>query len=112
MTEAPPQAPPLLRSGSQGEQVRLLQEALRANGHDDVEVDGIFGARTERALMQFQRKHGFPTDGVAGPRTWDALVGSRSADRAAAARPTRRGGEASAAGPKADRLTNSHSPVH
>jgi hypothetical protein len=56
----------------QGEEVRLLQELLRAAGHD-VEPDGIFGPRTERALMKFQDEHGFPPDGVAGPRTWDAL---------------------------------------
>ena len=37
-------------------------------------VDGIFGARTENALMAFQRIFDLNPDGVVGPATWYALV--------------------------------------
>jgi peptidoglycan hydrolase-like protein with peptidoglycan-binding domain len=47
--------------------VEELQEAL------GVPVDGDFGARTERALERFQRRHGLAADGVAGPDTREAL---------------------------------------
>ena len=36
-------------------------------------VDGVFGARTEEALIEFQRAHGLPADGLAGPRTLASL---------------------------------------
>ena len=36
-------------------------------------VDGVFGERTEEALVEFQRAHGLRADGIAGPRTLAAL---------------------------------------
>jgi len=36
-------------------------------------VDGVFGACTEEALIEFQRAHGLPADGLAGPRTLASL---------------------------------------
>jgi hypothetical protein len=56
---------PTLRRGSSGESVRVLQEKLF--------VDGVFGASTEAAVREFQRKHGLVVDGVVGPRTWAKL---------------------------------------
>jgi peptidoglycan hydrolase-like protein with peptidoglycan-binding domain len=41
-------------------------------------VDGVFGAKTEAAVREFQRllsrEMPFTVDGVVGPRTWRALV--------------------------------------
>lgn len=48
--------------------VRLLQGEL------GVETDGIFGAETEAAVRQFQCTHGLTVDGVAGIKTWNALL--------------------------------------
>ena len=57
-----------VRYNDQNEYVRLLQGDL------GVETDGIFGAETEAAVRQFQRTHGLTVDGVAGVKTWNALL--------------------------------------
>jgi len=54
---------PMLR----GEDVAELQSRLSQLGFDVGKVDGIFGAETERALIDFQRNRGLPEDGKAGP---------------------------------------------
>jgi hypothetical protein len=66
-------ARPTLRRGDIGEWVRLLQEALIANGVDPGAVDGDFGVLTERAVVEFQTSRGLEVDGVVGPMTWNAL---------------------------------------
>lgn len=63
---------PLLKRGSKGVAVRRLQEALKAAGFS-LEIDGDFGARTEAAVRDFQRKKGLDVDGVVGDDTWKAL---------------------------------------
>jgi len=63
----------LLRFGSQGPQVQLLQLALRRAGQSPGALDGAFGRRTQRALEAFQLKNGLTPDGVAGPKTHRAL---------------------------------------
>ncbi|HEY7932653.1 MAG TPA: peptidoglycan-binding protein [Solirubrobacteraceae bacterium] len=57
----------VLNEGSEGRQVRLLQQALGIN------VDGIYGPQTEAAVRAFQASHGLSVDGVAGPLTNAAL---------------------------------------
>lgn len=39
------------------------------------EVDGVFGNDTHRALIAFQRVHDLTLDGIAGPKTWAAIIG-------------------------------------
>ncbi|MGH3682162.1 MAG: peptidoglycan-binding domain-containing protein, partial [Natronosporangium sp.] len=56
-----------------GEDVRSLQERLLEMGYDVGRADGIYGARTARALAQFQREVGLAPDGSCGPRTLHAL---------------------------------------
>lgn len=63
----------VLRYGSRGPQVQLLQLALRRAGYDPGSTDGIFGARTQKALLSFQSAHRLNADGVAGVRTHTAL---------------------------------------
>jgi len=63
-----------MRIGHRGSKIRQLQERLVQAGYP-VEVDGIFGPETDRAVRQFQRDMGLLVDGVAGPQTWAALVG-------------------------------------
>ncbi|MGW0810584.1 clostripain-related cysteine peptidase [Nonomuraea sp. NPDC002799] len=65
-------ARPTLRLGSRGEEVRRLQELLRARGHR-VQADGYFGGSTYGALLSLQQREGLPADGVAGATTWQAL---------------------------------------
>ncbi|WP_078888143.1 peptidoglycan-binding protein [Streptomyces sp. NRRL S-118] len=38
-------------------------------------VDGIFGAKTEAAVKNFQQKNGLVADGIVGNKTWRKLVG-------------------------------------
>ena len=59
----------LIKKGSTGEKVRQIQK------HLDLTVDGIFGDKTERAVIQFQYKNALVTDGIVGPKTWAMLFG-------------------------------------
>ena len=63
----------LLRRGSRGENVRILQERLNALGHGAGTADGIFGPMTDRAVRSFQRSKGLLVDGIVGPMTWPKL---------------------------------------
>jgi len=69
----PPAERPVLTRGSTGEHVRKLQEMLKSLGFDIGPTDGDFGARTESAVMRFQRQAGLLDDGIVGPITWRAL---------------------------------------
>ena len=62
----------MLRRRSRGEGVKLLQQALVERGYPLV-VDGEFGFKTERAVMQFQAAHGLQVDGRVGVVTWAEL---------------------------------------
>lgn len=61
-----------LAHGSEGEMVELLQAALVAAGHE-IDIDGVFGDATERAVRRFQRDNELDVDGVVGENTWAAL---------------------------------------
>lgn len=67
------QLPPTVKKGSKGEAVKGLQNALKARSYDLGAVDGVFGPATEEAVKQFQRDAGLDDDGIAGPKTWEAL---------------------------------------
>ena len=56
-----------------GEDVSALQERLLEMGYDSGRADGIYGARTARAVAQFQREVGLTPDGSCGPQTMKAL---------------------------------------
>ena len=58
----------VLRRGSRGEGVKIMQEAL------GLDADGIFGRGTERALKLWQTDNGLTPDGVAGPMTMEKLI--------------------------------------
>jgi len=58
----------VLRKGSRGEGVKIMQEAL------GIGADGVFGPGTERALKEWQAANGLTPDGVAGPATFGKLL--------------------------------------
>lgn len=64
---------PVLRSGSTGNFVYLLQYILLQNGFN-LTVDGIFGTNTLRAVTEFQQSNGLTADGIAGNNTWRTLL--------------------------------------
>ena len=83
----PPFPGTLLRVGSRGDDVRLVQTYLnsirgRVPGIPQLTVDGVFGPITQSAVMAFQRYFGLSPDGIVGPITWGALIREFQADTA------------------------------
>ncbi len=68
----------LLRAGSQGEDVKALQRALRTAGYL-VSIDGHFGPVTECCLRSFQATHHLARCGATTLPTWNALGGAAHA---------------------------------
>lgn len=58
----------ILREGSNGQHIKILQQALRNAGHELV-VDGDFGTITRAAVERFQAAARIATDGMVGPIT-------------------------------------------
>ena len=69
-----------LRQGSSGPSVVVLQTALNriSQNYPAIPkipaVDGIFGSRTEAAVIAFQQIFGLSADGIVGPATWYEVV--------------------------------------
>ncbi len=64
---------PLLRNGSRGNFVYLLQFLLSQYGYN-LTVDGVFGRNTENAVRDFQTKNSLGVDGIVGNNTWKYLL--------------------------------------
>jgi lysozyme family protein len=62
----------VLRDGARGPVVRLLQEKLHEGGYG-VAIDGVFGRKTQLAVMAFQTHRQLAVDGRVGPQTAAAL---------------------------------------
>jgi peptidoglycan hydrolase-like protein with peptidoglycan-binding domain len=79
-----PDTCPTLKRGTLGLAVKHLQTLLVLQ-FDDLEtsnyVDGDFGPGTEARLREFQRLEGLVDDGVAGEKTWTALMRDRQSVR-------------------------------
>lgn len=73
----------VLKLGTEGQQVRDLQEQLAKLGYvgkngQPLALDGKFGSQTEHAVREFQTIHGLkPVDGIAGSQTMNALEQAR-----------------------------------
>lgn len=68
-----------VKLGSQGEAVKGVQEVMKFHDQSDgegpgVQIDGIFGPRTDGFVRGFQTAVGTQSDGIVGPITWRALV--------------------------------------
>jgi membrane-bound lytic murein transglycosylase B len=68
---------PLTRS-----QTMEMQAAMNALGHDSGTPDGLAGPRTRDALRAFQRAHGHAADGYAGRAMYDAVMAASAAGTA------------------------------
>lgn len=64
-----------LRRGSRGAEVAEVQTLLGG-----LDVDGIFGRKTEAAVKAFQAAHNLKADGIVGKLTWSALLGEDAPD--------------------------------
>ncbi len=79
----PPEATPVpevLKMGTSGDAVRMLQQRLQELGYYSGEVDGQYGGGTRDAVRQFQRNSGLSADGEAGSATQAALYASDARD--------------------------------
>lgn len=65
---------PTVRRGSRGAYVRYLQQKLTSKLYPTGQADGIFGAATEQAVLEFQRENGLSADGIVGPLTWQQIA--------------------------------------
>ena len=65
----------LLKTGSRGAEVKILQKILNAiiKPIPRLVEDGVFGMKTKDALQVFQTQKRLSPDGVAGPKTQSAL---------------------------------------
>jgi len=63
----------LLIKNNQGQLVKKLQQKLSELGYNVGPIDGVFGPRTESAVIKFQTDKGLDIDGVVGPQMWKEL---------------------------------------
>ncbi|MFD1335811.1 peptidoglycan-binding protein [Oceanobacillus iheyensis] len=74
-----PEHQPTLKEDSVGLEVELVQVKLNHFGFE-TDVDGIFGSKTEKQVMNFQKKHDLIIDGIVGEETWTALLAEECQD--------------------------------
>jgi peptidoglycan hydrolase-like protein with peptidoglycan-binding domain len=56
---------PAQQARQPGERIIRIQAGLKAFGNDDIEIDGVMGARTQAAIREFQALFGLPETGEA-----------------------------------------------
>ena len=70
---------PILKKGSTGQYVKILQQLLLDKGYDPKGIDGIFGNNTLTAVKNFQKNNydvngkKLVVDGCVGQKTWGSL---------------------------------------
>ena len=69
---------PMLRSGSEGEEVVTLQTRLQELGYYTGSIDGQFGPGTREAVTLFQQQHSLGADGIVGQETRDVLYSDQA----------------------------------
>lgn len=65
---------PVIRRGSRGVYVCVLQDALNTLNYSTGGLDGIFGPVTERSVREYQSGKGLVVDGIVGKNTWNILM--------------------------------------
>lgn len=70
----------LSKVGSTGDEVRRIQKKLKELGYLSGSADGIYGTKTKKAVISFQKNCGITADGICGPTTllYLGLSGSSS----------------------------------
>jgi peptidoglycan hydrolase-like protein with peptidoglycan-binding domain len=64
----------VLKEGSRGENVKIMQRALNEAMGAELSADGIYGPNTKTAVLAFQKSKGNLTnDGIYGPNTHTSL---------------------------------------
>ena len=60
-----------LKINSTGPTVELLQSTLKDIGYYFYAIDGIFGNRTQTAVIKFQKDNNLAPDGIVGERKYN-----------------------------------------
>jgi len=67
-------AAPVLKEGSRGEEVALLQQKLKVLGYFNYpEITSYYGTVTKESVKKFQKDNNLFADGIVGPDTYSAL---------------------------------------
>lgn len=64
---------PVTGFGAKGAVTTVIQALLRYYGHN-ISIDGIFGADTRAAVVDFQMACNIPADGYVSRETWSKLL--------------------------------------
>jgi len=77
MTRATNAGGNMLKVGMEGQEVKRMQEKLYDRGFlSKVDITGLYGNKTRKAVEEFQKACGFSADGVAGTITLQSLYDS------------------------------------
>lgn len=63
---------PIVRHGSSGSAVRVLQQVLNFKGFK-LEIHGVYDSHTLEAVKEFQQANGLVVDGIVDAKTWQCL---------------------------------------
>lgn len=77
--------------GSTGDDVKTLQTLLNQKGYS-LDVDGIYGKKTQAAVKDYQGKNSLEVDGIVGTKTWGSLTAQAQDTATPAAQKTDTGG--------------------
>jgi hypothetical protein len=72
----------LIKKCVEGNIVKEIQKHLKKHGFPnfskDGTIDGVYGGRTKKMVIEFQISKGLTPDGIVGPKTWVELVKDKS----------------------------------
>ena len=72
-----------VKRGTRGDDVREIQEMLISSGYlEEGGADGVFGAKTEKAVLAFQQEHALDATGIVGEGTYNALKNKETVQEA------------------------------
>jgi len=73
------EASPVLKAGSLGPVVAMLQRVLKTGFGYTGAIDGVFGPATEAVVRQYQTDSGLAVTGIMDEQTWMAPAGAAGA---------------------------------
>ena len=65
---------PLVKQGSKGVYVAVLQDALNTLGYNAGTIDGVFGKNTKNAVLHYQKANRLTQDAIVGCNTWRKIT--------------------------------------
>jgi len=64
----------ICRPGDTERSIQHLQCYLTHQGYNDLDRARYFGPKTEKAVRDFQEKHGLEVDGIVTPEVWKVIM--------------------------------------